>query len=220
MVIEEQVSGPVNNENTHNIPFSLRELGEIPEGFVPVFIVINRESMDHIANNGFRTQDNRGNARNQQAEELFQQSAQEHDMTVFDRTKCVFAYPRHPSRIGYGLGYEEDKHVIIEAYIDPKTALVANGDNFSEAATRLEYNKNVRSAKDYADSYWENAKPLEQYVQEGHAGQMDDYDDFTFPEVLIMDDIPTSRLKVNLDRPSPEDEQEDRVEIETAEDNN
>ncbi|QQG41519.1 MAG: hypothetical protein HYV90_05190 [Candidatus Woesebacteria bacterium] len=185
-----------NLSTKNEIPFSLRDFGEIPKGFIPVYILVSKESLQHVADNGFRVEDNRMNGRQQKLEEIFNQTAQDMGVGV-DRTKRVFAFPRRPDRFNVGLSYDPKKSVIVEAMIDPKmqNAVVAEGEYYTEADSYLE-GFGLEAARSYAKSYWETAKPLSEYLKEGHDGSEGDYGDFNLPEILIPENIPTSRMRV------------------------
>lgn len=84
------------------IPQSLRELGEIPQGFVPVYIGIDPESVDHVAEYGLRTHDNRWFGRNAQVEGYLDDAGRRMNAKIL-RTECVYAYPEDPRKTGRNL---------------------------------------------------------------------------------------------------------------------
>ena len=110
------------------------------------------------------------------------------------RTRCIFAYPRNPESIHNRLGFDPRTDILVEAMINSETAMVANAEYYTEAASRLEMGENA--AREWAKIYWQEVKPLRQYLAEGHSGSEDDDSDFAFPEVLIPEDIPVTRLRI------------------------
>lgn len=146
----------------------------------------------HVANHGFRTIDNQAKKRKDGLEGIFEEARKKTGVEV-SRARCVFAYPRRPEQIRYGMTFNTHKQILVEAKVNPKNSVVANGECYSEASDRLD---SPLSAQGWASEYWETAKPLKQYMAEGHDGSDDDRTDFNFPEVLIPENIPTDVLRV------------------------
>ncbi len=191
----EEIGGNYSDNNSgENTPFTLLEYGEVPEGYVPLYISVKKESVDHISKLGFRVSDNQSEQRHGKIEEIFQ-IAGERNGSGINRDRCVFAIPRPPHQIKMGLTFDADKEVLFEVMVDPIRCLVVDGESFTEASSCLDQNDG-EGAEDWADKYWRNSKKLVDYILEGHDGGDEDGDDFQFPEVLIPDDIPTSRIKL------------------------
>lgn len=193
------------------IPPALKEFGEIPSGFVSVYIQVPREKLTLYDKYGARKEDIesiRENSFFDDREKIFSEERVKAGQQV-DRTSCVFAYPRHPKHIRGGLEFNPDEDVVVEAKIDPKTAIVVDGDYVGEAS-RYYNDKNaglptfggIETVRRWAKGYWKEAKPLLQYLEERHNSSEYDYtEDFSFPEVLIPDNIPPSRLRVVTSKP-------------------
>lgn len=180
------------------IPFALREFGEIPKGYVPVYIVIDRESLQHVADYGLRREDNRVAKKFPELTEIFSEEYKEWTFPL-DRTECVFAYPKRPEEISEGLGYNPERDVLLEAMIDPNSVrtYIADGSIFTEALARTSADPTKRSpgwkdsVKRSAESYWRSVMRFADYKKKVADGM----DEYNFPEVL-MDDVPTNRLRV------------------------
>ena len=168
---------------------------EIPKGFVPLYVSIRKESLDFVKLNGLRVRDNRMKNGAPELEQLFSQTGKEMGIKI-DRTSCVFAYPRTPDKVKLSLSFDKEKDVLLQIQADPKDCLVADGVCYSEAGWRMSLTDGLEVARAWAKSYWETAKPLNEYLSERHTGKGGDYDDFEFPEVLIPTDIPPERIKV------------------------
>lgn len=194
VIVSEEITRPSSSEI--EIPLGLREFGEIPGGYVSVYIVIKKERLNQIIEEGGILI--RGNKRNEilpKLEEIFKEEGKKYRFGV-DRIKCVFAYPRPLGQIRLHLHFDPGKQVILEAKIDPNTAIVANGEFYTQAGEELCAGTEER-AKNFANLYWETAKPLVQYLSERHNGSDNDFlNDFLFPEVLTPSDIPSSHLKL------------------------
>jgi len=168
---------------------------EIPEGFVPLYISIRKESLDFVKQNGFRVRDNRRKGGAFELEQIFSQTGKEMGIKV-DRTNCVFAYPRTPDKVRLSLPFDKNKNVLFQVQVNPKDCLVADGSYVTEASFRMDLASGLETSRAWAKSYWETAKPLSEYLSERHTGKKSDYQDFEFPEVLIPADIPPERIKV------------------------
>jgi hypothetical protein len=174
------------------IPLTLREYGEIPKAYVPVYIVVDKDRLDLVGEHGLRTTDNQMGENNPELEEIFEKVAQEKNIRA-SRLNSVFAYPKSPDKIAGGMSFDDENQVLLEAKIDPSTALVVDGSNYTEAGEDLRHG-NENGARVWAKSYWEQYISLSNYRARGFADEKSDV--FSFPEVLIPEDIPTSRLKV------------------------
>jgi hypothetical protein len=182
------------------IPFALREFGEIPEGYVPLYVRIKKTSLDFVAENGLRVEDNQRDKRASSLEKMFREEREKRGIEV-DRGKCVFAFPRLPHLMRSPLSFNDD-FVLLEIMVDPKKCLVADGEEITEADRERDLSTQVlddKWARMHAETYWEESKTLNEYLAENHLGKMNDYDDYGMPEVLIPFDIPTSRIKVNTE---------------------
>lgn len=197
-IVQPSSSGERPIEQVLTVP---REFREVPEGFVSVFIQVSRRRLERCAKRGLRIEDNSRNELNHELERIFIEERKRAGKSV-DRTQCVFAYPRGPDKIRYPLSFDPKEDILLEAKIDPETAIVANGEYYTEAGFVLGGIGGKSSAREWAKSYWEESKSLRQYFDEGHDGSEDDYGDFTFPEVLIPVDIPVTRLRVVTTQPS------------------
>lgn len=192
---ETSLEGVVGNRE---IPFTLREYGEIPEGYVPVYIVIDKESLQYVADHGLRRDDNRVAKKFPELSEIFTEEYREWSFPL-DRTECVYAYPRRPEEIREGLGFDPETDVLLEAMIDPNSVrtYVGDGSIFSEAAATTSRYGNKRnsgwknSMKQSAENYWKSVMSFAEYKKRVEAGMKE----YNFPEVL-MDDVPTNRLRV------------------------
>lgn len=170
-----------------------REFKETPRGFVSVFTAVPRETVDGIAAQGLKVEFNQAQKKSQ-IEEMLEQQAKLQGIKV-SRLRCLFAYPRNPQYITSRLTFDPGRELLIEALVDPNSALVADHEYFTEASERLS-RYSAGNAQPWIESYWKNSKPLSVYLSENHTGDEEDYDDFNFPEVLIPGDIPPSRLRV------------------------
>lgn len=180
---------------SQRIPPELKEYKEIPEGYVPLYIVLNNESIDHVAKVGFRVLDNRSIERHgEEYENLFLDAGKKLKIKV-NRTNCVFAYPRKPDQLRESFGFDEENQILVEVMVDPKSCLVAEASRFTDAGFALDHH-DYKWAKVKADGYWKESMPLAEYLNEEHKGDLDDYEDFAFPEVLISEDIPIGRIRV------------------------
>jgi hemoglobin-like flavoprotein len=168
---------------------------EIAKEFVPLYVSIRKESLDFVKQNGLRVMDNRMKNGAPELEQVFSQTGKEMGIKI-DRTSCVFAYPRTPDKVKLSLISNKEKHVLLQVQADPKDCLVADGVYYSEAGWRMSLTNGLEETRAWAKSYWEIAKPLNEYLSERHTGKKSDYDDFEFPEVLIPTDIPPERIKV------------------------
>ncbi|EKD53106.1 MAG: hypothetical protein ACD_61C00152G0002 [uncultured bacterium] len=194
--IEVDSSERVGSESIE-IPFALREYGEIPEGYVPVYVVIDRKSLQYVAGNGLRVEDNQIGKKHPDLEKIFNEVNKEWTKPI-ERTRCVFAYPVHPSQAKLSKSYDPERHVIIEAMVDPNNVrtYVADSEYYTMAFERmigidgipsLDWEADVR---DSAERYWASAISLSEYLRGKKEGE------YTSAEILIQDDIPTSRLKL------------------------
>jgi hypothetical protein len=183
-----------NIQQKVEIPFSLREIGEIPKSFVPVYLTVRSESLNHIAENGLRIGDNQMTKDAPEEEAIFSQAAKEAGVNI-DRTRCVFAYPRHPDKLQMSFS-PDPKRILLEAWIDPNSeVLVADAETYTTAVSKMGYANSEDSVAETAQTYWTDAKIFKNYLNEKHTGDENDKD-FRIPEVLIPYDIPTSRIRV------------------------
>jgi len=184
------------SNETEKVPPTLQEFREVPKDFVSVFIVVSKRRLDQIAREGLKAEDigSRMAFRNPKLEQIFKEAATAAGSAV-DRTQCVFAYPKPPETIKFGMSFNPAEQVVLEAKIDPSNAVVANGEVYTEASWALSRG-DEDGAKSWAELYWREAKPLTEYREEIHRSGEDDHHDFTFPEVLIPKDIQTDRLKL------------------------
>lgn len=186
-----------NNLHSVDIPFALREFGEIPDGYVPVYIVIEKSSLQHVADYGLRSVDNRMIEKFPELSRIFEEVKSDWTIGV-DRTKCVFAYPKHPNEISEGLGFDPETDVLLEAMIDPEDTrtCVADGSIVTEELARMSWRDLKKpgwesGTRASADSYWRSLMTFREYTKRVENGM----DEYQFPEVLTSD-IPTSRLRV------------------------
>lgn len=170
---------------------------EIPDGYVPLYVSIDKESLPWVMQNGFRKEDNRVDQMYDGIVEKFFTDEAARQNILGSRTQCVFAYPRHPDEIP--LTYTSD--VLLEVYVDPTTCVVADGSLFAAAAGEYTqyWSPTGSRAKEnismYAKKYWQGAKTLKEYLSEGHQGNLNDLKDFTSPEVLVPFNIPTEMIQ-------------------------
>lgn len=165
----------------YEVPASLKDFSEVPEGYISVYIQIDRGSLNHVAQNGLRIEDNKIGTKAPEIEKIFKDVARELGVK-FDRTKCVFAYPRQPATIIETFGFDKENEVLTEAKIDPRKCLVADASLYTEAAEKLRSGLSVEEAKtksterfrvisgeevarDWAKSYWESAISLDEYIR-------------------------------------------------------
>jgi hypothetical protein len=195
MILDNELKIQVSSSNEGEIPLPLREYGEIPKGYVPVYLRVNIESLDHISRVGLRTIDNRASDRNETLERIFEEARIKSNGITVTRKECIFALPRHPQFITYGLPFWEGTHTLLEAMVDPSECIVVDGELFTEAGFALA-NGDEKNAEEEASDYWSGRKALTSYLAEGHDGNWEDYSDYNFPEVLIPRDIPTSRIRL------------------------
>jgi hypothetical protein len=175
------------------VPFTLRELGEIPKSFIPVYVGVDPESLSFVGENGLKAEDNR---REQDPAETYIKEVGDRMGITINRTKCVFAYPEKPNNVAY-----QSNGVLLEVWVDPNSnILVADTDDIGEVLSELHSSHPIKSreflAEDIED-YWRNAKPFKDYLHEKHnngAGSANSY--MAPPELLIPYDIPTSRIRV------------------------
>ncbi len=170
-----------------------REFREVPGGYVSVFIAVPREKAGKYGKEGIKIEDNAMKSKQPILERIFAEEAGEIGVSV-RRTRCIFAYPRNPESIHNRLGFDPRTDILVEAMINSGTAMVANAEYYTEAASRLDMGEDA--AREWAKIYWQEVKPLRQYLAERHSGSEDDDSDFTFPEVLIAEDIPVTRLRI------------------------
>ena len=166
---------------------------ELIGNLVTVFRMIPRETIRQVSARGISAENNSMGDANPQLEQIFQDAAKANGVTI-DRTKCIFAFPCDPREIPNGLSYYPEEDAIIKMKIDPKGAIVVEGDKYTEAGVNLRRGS-VETAKEYANGYYRDAVTLEQYMSE-HTGQEDDVSDYDFPEVLIPSDILPYRIEV------------------------
>ncbi|KKT34249.1 MAG: hypothetical protein UW22_C0083G0003 [Candidatus Gottesmanbacteria bacterium GW2011_GWB1_44_11c] len=176
--------------STDSLP---REFREVPGGYVSVFIAVPREKADEYGKEGIKIKNNAMKSKQPVLERIFDEEAGKIGVGV-GRTRCIFAYPRNPESIHNRLGFDPRTDILVEAMINSETAMVANAEYYTEAASRLDMGENA--AREWAKIYWQEVKPLRQYLAEGHSGSEDDDSDFAFPEVLIPEDIPVTRLRI------------------------
>lgn len=177
------------NEAYFNTP---KEFGDIPKGFVSVFIVANKSSLRHISEFGFRVSDNRMADKSGDLEKLFSESPSKKSVAT-KRTQCIFAYPRHPEMLRDAVvSFDPTTDVLIEAKIDPESAVVVDGADYTEAAARF-HEKNLESVQSWVEHYWNNSKKFKDYLVDSNTL---DTDCFISPEVLINEDIPANRIRV------------------------
>lgn len=185
-LLEQSLSNPIRKIGT---PDNTKELiGTL----VTVFRMIPRETISEVIargvsiNNGMSTM-------NPELELIFSDAAKVHGNKA-DRTKCIFAFPRDPRNESLGLPYNPKKDALIKMQIDPNGVIVADGNKYTIAAE--DFRQGDRdSAIDLANSYYDEAMTLHEYLAEHH-GQEDDRSDFTLPEVLIPTDVPRYRTEV------------------------
>ncbi len=128
----EEISKLKPSREGQDVPFSLREFGEIPENYVPLYIVVKKENLDRIGKYGFRTADNRSGERlGAEAENTFQEVATDLGVVV-SREKVIFASPRTPDKVKFGTGFDEASESLLMVMVDPSNLVVANGIVFSE----------------------------------------------------------------------------------------
>jgi len=181
------------SEVKQETPFTLREYGEIPKGYVPLYIAVNKDRLGYVAENGFRVIDNQSIKKHgNKIEEIFIKAGNKYHLKV-SRTNCIFASPRPPHQTKRGLSFREKEHALFGVMIDPADCIVVEGEYFTEASADL---VSRTMAEERAGDYWESKKTLKEYISEGHDGSDDDWDDYQFPEVLIPFDIPTTMIKL------------------------
>ena len=176
--------------STSSLP---REFREVPGEYVPVFIAVPRERAGKYGKEGIKIGNNARESRQPVLERIFNEEAGNIGVSV-RRTRCIFAYPRNPESIHNRLGFDPKTDILVEAMINPETAMVTNAEYYTEAASRLDMGEDA--SREWARTYWQEVRSMRQYLAEGHDGSEDDHNDFTFPEVLIPEDIPVTRLRI------------------------
>lgn len=173
-----------------------QDLEEIkqPPNTVAVFIILPKEKLAEVLSQGLSIEKNQRIKRNPRLEKIFSDIGTSVGIS-FIRTSCLFAYPRRPERIKFGLGFDPQKKIILEAKIDSSDAMVSEGELYTEADFAL-HSGNEQRAVELAREYWKVSIPFEKYLKEGHDGSQNDLSDFNFPEVLIRENIPSARLRV------------------------
>jgi hypothetical protein len=174
-----KLQSPENSSSVLPIEFE-----NVPEGYVHAFIMLDPAYVEKVAREGFKTENNRMMGKNAELETILN-DRKPANITV-DRTNCVFAYPRVPK------GDDErlvPTGVLVEVLIDPKEALVADGETYADAFTNL-VNGDLESAKRLAEGYWEKSVYLQDYPY------MQLRTNFARPEVLIPVDIPVSHIRL------------------------
>lgn len=170
------------------IPDSLKEIREIPDGYVPVYFYEDKSRLDRLGTFGFQPELNYMDEAKPEIEKIFDESRREYGITV-DRGECLFAFPQHPDRLQGEFKFDPEERVMLEAWVDPNTVLVTEGEYYTEASWDLG-DGNPESAKSWADTYWESAIPLYQYLEDPEAQS------FVMVEALVPGPIPTDHMRV------------------------
>lgn len=169
---------------------------EHPPGAVPVYIRIDKTDEARIAEQGFVI-DSRTPSARPEKEQVWEEERERQEIPV-SRQRCIFAYPRTPNRIGDSLSFRDDRHVLVEAWIDPTPETrVAPAEVWTEsdwAGRHLTPDEERAVWQEAAQDYWRESKPFQEYIDEGHIGKYSP-GDFGFPEVLIPANIPPGRIR-------------------------
>jgi hypothetical protein len=106
----------------------VKEVGEIPESLVPVFIQILKGKLTQVLIIGLKIEDNRMTKKSaRRLEEIFEEERLKAGVSV-SRTKCVFAYPRHPKQMSNRLSFDSSREVLIPEDIPPEGLRVVAGN--------------------------------------------------------------------------------------------
>lgn len=161
---------------------------------VSVFRLISKDTVTAVSARGISS-NNQMETAHPKLEKIFSEAAKAQGSTI-DRTRCVFAFPADPRKEDVGLTYRPAEDAVIKIDIDPKGVMVADGATYTLANQSLEQyhdaDRGVEAAREHADAYYANAIPLEQYL----ALNKTEKSFFSFPEVIIQDDILPYRITV------------------------
>ncbi len=183
-----------------------KEFGEKPQGYATVFVVVKGEIATEIAKSGLKVGLSSVVTKNEETEEIFEEARKESAVPV-SRQQCNFAYPRQLDQLSH-LPFNVREDILIEALVDPEKCWVTSMEDYSEARLRMDDGKlDIDGAKLFAETYWEEAERLSDYLKKGYTGDKNYSEryrsfDFTFPEVLIPDDIPPSRMRLAPNQPT------------------
>ena len=158
-----------------------------------VFRTIKREFAGEVTARGILTKNNHMATLAPELEAIFSEAARTHGKP--ERENCILAFPRDPRHEKQGLSYDPQEELLVKIQVDPKRAFVTDGEKYTEAGIRLKDERRKEDVVSWADSYYEDTMPLEEYLLKHH-GQEDDYGDFNFPEVHIPYDITPDKIEV------------------------
>lgn len=185
--------------SSRNIPSLLKDFGEVPSGYVSLFIEIPWRYIGHIAIHGLRIEDNQMLTRKPVLEEIFKRVGEKYGAKV-NRTSCIFAYPRNPDQTDHHVKRDPSIDSLVEIKVDAERCIVVDGNHYTEAGFLLDphwgsEDKNV--VKGLAEFYWEESLSLIDYLRRTSKGtDIGEFDDFRDPEVLIPFDVPVGHIRI------------------------
>lgn len=167
----------------------IKEAEKEPQ-YESVYIVVPKNKLKTISEEGLKTSKNESLDRNYDLELIFKRSAKNYMTGGSDRTNCIFAYPVDPRSLELGGLKSDIDTVVLKTTVDAKKVVVANGAFVSDAWDA--YNSDdMETAQYYAEKYWQQTISLKQYLESDRETTIE-----YSPEVLIFEDIDPTKIEV------------------------